>query len=80
MTIDAIQNLKVSISEDKIKEIAVSFLLKAFDWKLSYSIDDGKVMETVEYCGSHCWTDKEFRRDATEEDRLIDQLIKKINP
>lgn len=82
MEIHATQHLKVQISDQEQKRIVLDYLYKHFKWGKDFYIKDGNVMESVEYCGSHCWDEQKFRRKATEEDYFVAgimKIIKKIS-
>jgi hypothetical protein len=46
-----------------------------YDWGPSHFIHDDKVYVTKIYSGSHTWSTEDFKRDATETDRLLVQLL-----
>lgn len=76
MEIHATQYLKVHISDHEQQRIVLDYLYKHFKWGENFYIKDGNVMECVEHCGSHCWDEQEFRREATDEDYFVAGIIK----
>lgn len=46
-----------------------------YDWGPSHFINDNKVYVTEAYSGSHTWSTEDFKRVATETDRLLVQLL-----
>jgi hypothetical protein len=49
-----------------------------YDWSCSHFIRDAKVYVTQTYTSSHTWSTDEFKRDATETDLFIVELLKSL--
>lgn len=72
--------ISIEINEAEQSKIARESFYAAlkkcgYDWSDSHFIHDGKVYVTMTYSGSHTWSTEDFKRDATETDRLLVQLL-----
>jgi hypothetical protein len=72
--------VEVILDKEEEKRIARESFYAAlkkcgYDWGPSYFINDNKVYVTKTYSGSHTWSTEDFKRDATETDRLLVQLL-----
>lgn len=70
--------VEINVSEREQKRIFFDFLYKKFNWGKDFFIEDGKVFESVEYHTSHSWFGKEFRREASELDCSVAEIIKHL--
>ena len=71
--------IDVEIDESQQRQVCINFLLKKFNWKLSYIVEEQSVLEIVTYSSSHSWTDKKFIRKAEDEDFLAYSVFKSLN-
>lgn len=79
MEINVTQHTKVCISSEEQKRIALQYLYLNFKWSKDHFIEDGSVMQRVEYATSHRWTEEEFVREAKEDDYFVAGTIKLID-
>jgi hypothetical protein len=72
--------VEVILDKEEEKRIARESFYAAlkkcgYDWGPSHFIHNDKVYVTKTYSGSHTWSTEDFKRDATETDRLLVQLL-----
>jgi len=72
------QYVDVHLTNNNIDDIFLKKLYNLYNWKTSYYVKDGKVMEKVEYHTSHSFEIEETVRDASEEDYEAYEIINKI--
>lgn len=69
---------KITISDEQEKKIALEFIKKKYNIDILMWIEDGKLMQSVEYHTSHAWSCDEEVREATELDKCILKVVKDI--
>ena len=72
---EVVASTKVSIDEKTQKRVCIDFLRKALNFHEGYHIQDGKVISSYSY---RSWTEHDFIRDATEEDRALVTILKAL--
>jgi hypothetical protein len=78
MTVTASQILKVEISIEEQKRIAIETIRSTVKWVSDNFVSDGKLMLRESYATSHSWTEDLVVRNATPLDLATDLLIKHI--
>jgi hypothetical protein len=70
---------KYDIPNEQAAKIALEYIKKEFDIEPHMWIENGNLMEEVEYITSHKWTDNEAIRVATKKDKYLLKTVKLIN-
>ena len=68
----------VDIDDQQMLEITLEYLYQKFNWKLGYYIKDNVVYEDVEYYTSHSYDVTEKVRDASFDDIMVYEFLKKL--
>jgi len=76
MEINATQKMVIDIDESEEKRICQHHLYRKFDWKSSYFIKDGWVMENNEAHTTHSFEYENKIRKANDVDRCIEHVLK----
>lgn len=78
MEVTAAQIVKVEISIEEQKRIAIQTLRSAAMWFSDQHVQDGKLIQRETFHTTHSWTEDSIVRDATPLDLATDLLIKHI--
>lgn len=78
MEIEATQFIKVILSEEQQKQVAINYLCGKYNWDRGYWIQDGWVMKVQKYSTSHSWTEDVRVRQATELDYFVAGVMKRL--
>ena len=72
------KEVTVELDDLTIREIILSKFYEIFDLREDVYLKDDKLMYDIEYYTSHSWYDEKVLRDATEEDKVALQVLKKL--
>ena len=81
MEIEVTEKRKVNISPAHCKHIMLRTMKELADWKdgMWFNPENGKMMQTTEYIGSHTFDEDIVIRDATEMDIAVNLFILALN-
>jgi len=78
MKIKGIQKVDVEITEEERETMVVDYLQEKYKVNPWMWIQDGNLMDEVEYISSHKWYSKEVVREATSLDKAVLKILKDI--
>ncbi len=81
MEIEVTEKRKVKIAPAQCKHIMLRTMKELADWKdgMWFNPENGKMMQTTEYIGSHSFDEDVEVRDATEMDMAVHLFILALN-
>jgi len=72
------KRIEVELDDSTVKQIVIGEFRNIFDLPETAYIKDDKVMISKEYYTSHSWYEEEIVREATEEDKIAIQVLRKL--